>query len=123
MMSLKRPVSTPTTADYSTQGNPDQMAPQENCGYDQNNLTTPMPSNNNYFVPDGSTRHIHDIEGKTLHIGMLENGHNAYLVELPDLKPLLHISRHLMDEITGQFYTIYGNSYQCMCTIPRLPSA
>ena len=25
-----------------------------------------------------------------------------------------------MDEVTGQFYAIYGNSYQCMCTIPRL---
>ena len=25
-----------------------------------------------------------------------------------------------MDEITGQFYAVYGNSYQHMCTIPRL---
>ena len=25
-----------------------------------------------------------------------------------------------MDEITGQFYAVYRNSYQCMCTIPRL---
>ena len=25
-----------------------------------------------------------------------------------------------MDEVTGQFYAIYWNSYQCMCTIPRL---
>ena len=25
-----------------------------------------------------------------------------------------------MDEITGQFYAVYGNSYQQMCTIPRL---
>ena len=25
-----------------------------------------------------------------------------------------------MDEVTGQFYAIYGNSYQRMCTIPRL---
>ena len=57
---------------------------------------------------------------KTLHISILENGHNAYLVELPDLKSLLHTSRYLMDEITGQFYAVYGNSYQHMCTIPRL---
>ena len=75
-----------------------------------------------YFIPDGSDRCIHDIQDKTLHIGILENGHNAYLVELPDLKPLLHTSRYLMDEITGQFYAVYGNSYQCMCTIPRLLS-
>ena len=45
-----------------------------------------------------------------LYIGILENGHNAYLVELPDLKSLLHTSRYLIDEITGQFYVIYGNS-------------
>ena len=25
-----------------------------------------------------------------------------------------------MDEITGQFYAFFGNSYQCTCTIPRL---
>ena len=25
-----------------------------------------------------------------------------------------------LDEVTGQFYVIYGNSYQCVCTIPRL---
>ena len=25
-----------------------------------------------------------------------------------------------MDEITGQFYAVFRNSYQCMCTIPRL---
>ena len=53
-------------------------------------------------------------------MGILENGHNAYLMELPDLKSLLHTSRYLMDEVTGQFYAIYGNNYQCMCTIPRL---
>ena len=67
-----------------------------------------------------SDRCIHDIWDKTLHIGILENGHHAYLVELPDLKPLLHTSRYLMDEVTGQFYAGFGNSYQPMCTIPRL---
>ena len=25
-----------------------------------------------------------------------------------------------MDEVTGQFYAVFGNSYRCMCTIPRL---
>ena len=63
---------------------------------------------------------MHDIQDKILHIGILENGHNAYMVELPDLKSLLHTSRYLMDEITGKFYAIFGNSYQCMSTILRL---
>ena len=110
VMSPKRPVSTPSTADYSTQGDPNQMAPQGNHEYSQNNSTTPIQNTNNYLIPDGSERHIHDIWDKTLHIGILENGHNAYLVELPDLKSLLCTSRYLMDEITGKFYAAFGNS-------------
>ena len=120
VMSPPRPVSTPSTVDYSTQGDPNQIAPQGNYEYNQNISTTPIRNTNNYLIPDGSDRCIHDIWDKTLHIGILENGHNAYLVELPDLKSLLRTSRYLMDEVTGQFYAVFGNSYQCMCTIPRL---
>ena len=80
----------------------------------------PIQHTNNYLIPDGSDRSIHEIQDKTLCMGILENGHNAYLVELLDLKSLLHTSRYLMDEVTGQFYAVFGNSYQCMCTIPRL---
>ena len=120
VMSLKRPVSTPSTVDYSNWGNPDQVALPANNAYNQNNSTTAIQNTNNYLIPDGSERHIHDLQNKTFHMGILENGHNAYLVELRDLKPLLCTSRYLMDEITGQFYAIYGNSYQRMCTIPRL---
>ena len=106
--------------DYSTQGDPNQIAPQGNHEYSQNNSTTPIQNTKNNLIPDGSDRCIHDLRDKILHIGILENGHNAYLVELQDLKSLLHTSRYLMYEVTGQFYAIYGNSYQCMCTIPRL---
>ena len=106
--------------DNSTQGDPNQIVLQENHEYSQNNSTTAIQNTNNYLIPDGSDRCIHDIQNKTLHISILENGHNAYLVELPDLKSLLCTSRYLMDEITGQFYAVFGNSYQCMCTIPRL---
>ena len=106
--------------DYSTQGDPDQEAPQGNHEYSQKNSTSTIQNTNNNLIPDGSDRCIHDLQNKTLHAGILENGHNAYLVELPDLKSLLHTSRYLMDKVTGQFYAIYGNSYQCMCSIPRL---
>ena len=41
-------------------------------------------------------------------------------MELPDLKEMLRTDRFLMDEMSGQFYAIYGNSYQCMSTRPRL---
>ena len=115
-----RPVSKPSTVDCSTQGDLDQTAPQGNQGYNQSNPTKPIQHTNNYLIPDGSDRYIHDIQDKTFHRGILENGHNAYLVELPDLKALLRTSRYLMDEVTSQFYAVFGNSYQCMCTIPRL---
>ena len=115
-----QPVSTLSMVDYSTQDDPNQMAPQGNHEYSQNSSTTPIQNTNNYLIPDGSDRRIHDIWDKTLHIGILENGHNAYLMELPDLKSLLCTSRYLMDEVTGQFYAVFGNSYQHMCTIPRL---
>ena len=120
VMLPKRPVSTPSMVDYATQGNPNQMAPQGKHEYSQNNSTTAIQNTNNYLISDGSDRCIHDVWDKTLHIGILENGCNAYLVELLDLKSLLHTGRYLMDEITGQFYAIFGNSYQHMCTIPRL---
>ena len=120
VMSPPRSVSTPSTVDYSTQGDPNQMAPQGNYEYNQNNSITPIQNTNNYLISEGSDRCIHDIWDKTLHIGILENGHNVYLVELPDLKSLLWTSRYLMDEVTGQFYAVFANSYQHMCTIPRL---
>ena len=88
-MSPKRPVLTPSMVDYSTQGDPNQIARQGNHEYRQNNTTTAIQNTNNYLSPDGSNRCIHDIQDKTLHIGILENGHNAYLVELPHLKSLL----------------------------------
>ena len=66
------------------------------------------------------TTTYNDIQEKTFLPGHLENGNNAYLVELPDLKEMLRTERFLMDEMSGQFYAIYGNSYQCMSTCPRL---
>ena len=36
---------------------------------------------------------------------------------------MLHTSRFLMDEMSGQFYAIYGNTYQCMSTKPMLEQA
>ena len=41
-------------------------------------------------------------------------------MELPDLKGMLKTERFLMDEMSGQFYAIYGNYYQRMSTHPRL---
>ena len=79
-----------------------------------------IQNTNNFLIPDGSERPIHDLQDKTLHKGIMENGNNAYLVELPDLKSLFHTSRYLMNEVIGQFYAICENSYQHMCTIPRL---
>ena len=61
VMSPERPVSTPSMVDYSTQGDPNQTAPQGNHGYSQNSSTTAIQNTNNYLIPDGSNRRMHDM--------------------------------------------------------------
>ena len=72
VMSPNRPVSTPFMVDYSTQGDRNQIAPQGNHEYSQNDSTTAIQNTSNYLIPDGSDRCIHDIQDKILHIGILE---------------------------------------------------
>ena len=55
---------------------------------------------NNFFVPNGSNRRIHQIDNKVFHAGYLENGNNAYLLELPALENMLNTRKFLMDEMT-----------------------
>ena len=112
--------STQRLVDYSTQGDPDQVAPQTLSVQVTNHDASQFKDINNYFVPDFSGRHIHEIWDKACYEGYLENGNNAYLMELPDLKDMLHTARFLMDEETGQFYAVYGNTYQRMCTKSRI---
>ena len=106
--------TTPDTVDYSTQGDPNQAAPQNE------HIPKEFHRTNNYLIPDGTDRRIHDIQKKTFLPGHLENGNNVYLVELPDLKEMLRTERFLMDKMSGQFYAIYSNSYQRMSTLSRL---
>ena len=110
-----RPASTPTTMDYTTQGDPNQVAPPTYINTAQATAQNQFFCTNNFFVPDGSNRHIHEIWDKVFHARYLENGNNAYLLGLKDM---LHTSRFLMDETSGQFYAVYGNTYQCMSTKP-----
>ena len=90
----ERPTSTPTTSDYTTQGDPDAS-----------------PSNlfRSNVISDESR--------------YLENGNNAYLLELLALENMLNTRKFLMDEMSGQFYAVYGNSYQWMSTKPMLQQA
>ena len=98
---------------YTTQGDPNQVAPSTPLNMSMSTTTKNQSlDSNNFFIPDGSNRHIHDIRDKVFHAGYLENGNNAYLLELPGLEKMLHIRKLLMDEMSGQFYTVYGNSYQ-----------
>ena len=107
-----RPTSTPTTMDYTTQGDPNQVAPSTPLMFMSTTTRNQFLGTNNFFVPDGSDRHIHDIRDKVFHAGYLENGNNAYLLELPGLEKMLHTQKFLMDKMSGQFYAVYGNSYQ-----------
>ena len=74
-------------------------------------------------MPDRSNRRIHQIHNKVFHAGYLENGNNAYILELPALEKILNMWKFLMDEMSGQFYAVYGNSYQLMSTKPMLQQA
>ena len=107
--------------DYTTQGDPNQIAPFTPIDtLVQDKTQNQFLGTNNFFIPDGSNRSIHEIQDKVFHMGYLENGNNAYLLELPRLEKMLHTSRFLMDEMSGQFYAVYGNTYQCMSTKPML---
>ena len=116
----KRPTSTPTTSDYTTQGDPD--ASPSNL-FRSNDISDKFLGTNNFFVPDDSNRWIHQIDNKVFHAGYLENGNNAYLLELLALENMLNTQKILMDEMSGQFYAVYGNSYQRMSTKPMLRQA
>ena len=109
----ERPTSTPTTSDYTTQGDPDASPSTSNL-FRSIVTNDEFLGTNNFFVPDSSNRCIHQIDNKVFHAGYLENGNNAYLLELPALEKMLNTWKFLMDEISGQFYAVYGNSYQWM---------
>ena len=113
-------MSTPATTDYTTQGDPNQDASPIPKKVQRQNNVNQYIGTNNYFIPDGSNQCIHDIWDQVFHAGYLENGSNAYLLHLPKLQDMLHTSRFLMDETSGQFYAIYGNAYQKMSTKPML---
>ena len=112
--------STPTPSDYMTQGDPDASPSSSSKTHYINNE---FLGTNNFFVPDGSNRRIHQIHDKVFHAGYLENGNNVYLLELPALENMLNTRKFLMDEMSGQFYAVYGNSYQRMSTKPMLQQA
>ena len=80
-----RPTSTPSTMDYTTQGDPNQVPPVY-INMAQATAQNQFFHINNFFILDGSNRHIHKIKDKVFHAGYLENGNNAYLLELPGLK-------------------------------------
>ena len=113
----ERTTSTPTPSNYATQGDPDTSP---SSSFKPQDVNDEFLGTNNFFVPDGSNRQIHQIHNKVFHAGYLENGNNAYLLELPALENMLSTRKFLMDEMSGQFYAVYGNSYQRMSTKPML---
>ena len=97
-----RPTSMPSTMDYTTQGDPSQVTPPIYTNTAQATTHNQFFRTNNFFIPDGSNRHIHEIRDKVFHTGYLEKGNNAYLLELLGLKDMLQTSKFLMDEMSGQ---------------------
>ena len=118
----ERPTSTPMTSDYTTQGDPDGSPSTSNL-FRSTVTDDEFLGTNNFFMPDSSNRCIHQINNKIFHAGYLENGNNAYLLELPALEKMLNTRKFLVDEMSGQFYAVYGNSYQRMSMKPMLKQA
>ena len=116
----ERTTLTPTPSDYTTQGDPNASP---SSSFKPQDVHDEFLGTNNFFMPDGSNRRIHQIHNKIFHAGYLENGNNAYLLELPALENMLNTRKFLMDEMSGQFYAVYGNSYQRMSTKPMLQQA
>ena len=88
---IEKPMSTPTTTGYTTQGDPNQVSPSTPHNMFMSTATeTEFHGTNNFFIPDGSDRRIHQIHNKVFHAGYLENGNNAYLLELPALEKMLN---------------------------------
>ena len=113
---MERPTSTLMTTDYTTQGDPNQVSPSTPNLFMSTATEIKFLGNNNFFIPDGSDRHIHQIDNKVFHAGYLENGNNTYLLELPALEKMLNTWKFLKDGMSGQFYAMYSNSYQWMST-------
>ena len=70
------PTSTPSTMDYTTQGDPNQVPPIY-INTSQATTQNQFFCTNNFFVPDSSNRRIHEIKDKVFHAGYLENGNNV----------------------------------------------
>ena len=117
----ERSTSTPMTSHYTTQGDPDASPSALNVF--KSTTHNKFLNTNNFFMPDGSNQRIHQIPNKVFQAGYLKNGNNAYLLELLALEKMLSTWKFLMDEISGQFYAVYGNSYQWMSTKPMLQQA
>ena len=116
----ERPTSTPTPSDYTTQ---DDLDASPSNLFKSNDISDEFLGTNNFFMPDGSNKRIHQIDNKVFYTGYLENSNNAYLLELPALENMLNTRKFLMDEMSGQFYAVYRNSYQRMSTKPMLRQA
>ena len=51
---------------------------------------------------------------------MLNIGHAAFKIKLPNLQPILQTGTYLMDHLTGQFYAVYNYGYRKMATTKKM---
>ena len=82
-----RPTSTPSTMDYTTQGDPNQV-PLVYINMAQATMQNKFFCTNIFFIPDSSNRRIHKIRDKVFLLSYLENGNKMYLLELLGLKDM-----------------------------------
>ena len=118
---MERPTSTPMTTDYTTQGDPNQVSPSTPNLFMSTATEIEFVDTNTFFVPDGSDRCIHQIDNKVFHAGYLENGNNAYLLELPALEKMPGLARSTTPLVTGTQPTT-STSHQPDDLLPKQPA-
>ena len=106
------------TADYSTQGDPDQSGHSLVTGLVCEQ--TSILSTCNYLLLDGTGRRIPDIPISERKPFILENRHTAYHIQLETLEPVLETSTYLLDRFTRQFHVVYNDGYRKLATTPML---
>ena len=108
LMMSPRPGSS-ATVDYSTQGDPDQLAylPVSGLTCEQQLIL----NTHNYLLTDGSGRRIYDLPASQHQPFMLGNGHAAYQIKLENLESILETNIFLIDKLTGQFHAMYEDGY------------
>ena len=118
----ERPTSTPTTSDYTTQGDPDASPSTSNL-FGSNVTNDEFLSTNNFFHARRQQQMNPPDRQQSFSCRLSGKWQQCISPGATGSREMLNTRKFLMDEMSGQFYAVYGNSYQQMSTKPMLQQA